>query len=134
MKILQTMIALGIGTNFKILGVRSLRHRLHGLWYNPRSITTASLLLVALVKRGNRGPIPEGLEELVGQHPHFSGPIDPTNYFNGDADAFEIGGEFKVMLRVFEFWANESPDLQRAARILRELIRETVEMVTRQNS
>jgi len=85
-KILQTMIALGIETNLKILEMRSLRHRHHGLWYDQRSIMTASLLLLALVRSGNGGLIPGGLEELVGQHPHFSGPIDPTSHLNGDTD------------------------------------------------
>lgn len=133
-KILQTMIAFGIEINPKILEVRSLRHRHHGLWYDLRSIMTASLILLALVRSGNGALIPGGLEELVGQHPHFSSPTDPTSHLNGDADGFEIGGMFKIVLRAFEFWADESPDLRRAARVLRELIRETVEMVTRQNS
>src|SRR5271155_2644460 len=61
-KILQTMIALGIETNLKILEVRSLRHRHHGLWYDLRSIMTASLLLLALVRSGNGALIPGGLE------------------------------------------------------------------------
>jgi hypothetical protein len=83
---------------------------------------TASLPQLALVRSGNRGLIPGGLEELVGQHPHFSHPIDPTSHLNGDADGFEIGGKFKTVLRAFEFWADKSPDLRRAARVLRELI------------
>jgi hypothetical protein len=112
---MQTMIAFDIETNLKILEMRSLRHHLHGLWYDLRSVMTASLLLLALVRSGNGGPIPGGLEELVGQNPHLSSPMDPISYFNGDAGGFEIGGKFKMMLRAFEFWADKSPDLRRAA-------------------
>jgi hypothetical protein len=132
-KILQTMIALGIETNLKILEVRTLRHRHHGLWYDLRSIMTASLLLLALVRSGNGSLIPGGLEELVGHHPELLIP-GAGGQMNGDGDMFEIGGKFKMVLRAFEFWADESPDLRRAARVLRELVRETVEMVTRQRS
>jgi hypothetical protein len=114
------MIAFGIETNVKVLEVRSLRHRYHGLWYDLRSIVTASLLLLAFVRSSNGGLMPGDLEELVGQHPHFSGPIDPTSHLNGDADGFEIDGKFKMVLRAFEFWADELPDLRRAARVLRE--------------
>lgn len=97
------MIALGIEIKLKILKVRSLRHHHHGLWYDLRSIMIASLLLLALVRSRNGGLIPGGLEELVGQHPHFSGPIDPNSHLNGDADGFEIGDKFKMALRAFEF-------------------------------
>ena len=132
-KILQTMIALGIETNLKILEVRSLRHRHHGLWYDLRSIMTASLLLLALVRSGNGGLIPGGLEELVGHHPEMLA-ANARGHLNGDGDGFEIGGKFKMVLRAFEFWADESPDLRRAARVLRELVKETLEMVTRRDS
>jgi hypothetical protein len=127
------MIALGIETNLKILEVRSLRHRHHGLWYDLRSIMTASLLLLALVRSGNGGLIPGGLEELVGHHPELL-VAGAGGHMNGDAGEFEIGGKFKMVFKAFEFWADESPDLRRAARVLRDLVRETVEMVTRRNS
>jgi hypothetical protein len=59
---------------------------------------TASLLLLAFVRSGNGALIPGGLEEIVGQHPYFSGPVDPNSYLNGNADGFEIGGRFKMVL------------------------------------
>lgn len=132
-KILQTMIARGVETNLKILEVRSLWHRHHGLWYDLRSVMTASLLLLALVRSGNGSLIPGGLEELIGPHPELllAGTGGPMN---GDIDPFEIGGKFKMVFRAFEFWADESPDLRRASRVLRELVKETVEMTTRWTS
>jgi hypothetical protein len=132
-KILQTMIALGVETNLKIFEVRSLRHRHHGLWYDLRSIMTASLLLLTLGRSGNGSRIPGGLEELVGPHPEslLAGTGGPMN---GDIDTFEIGGKFKMVFRAFEFWADESPDLRRASRVLPELVKETVEMITRRTS
>ena len=133
MKILQTMIAQGIETNLKILEVRSLWHRHHGLWYDLRSIMTASLLLLALVRSGNGSLIPGDLEELVGHHPELLVGNAGAGA-NGDAERFEIGGKFKMVFRAFEFWEDESPDLRRAARVLRELVKETVEMVTKRNS
>lgn len=86
------MMALSVETNLKILEVRSLRHRHHGLWYDLRSIMTASLLLLALVRSGNGSLIPGGLEELVGPHPGLllAGTDDAMN---GDIDTFEIGGK-----------------------------------------
>ena len=73
-------------------------HRHHGLWYGLQSIMTASLLLLAFVRSGNGALIPRGLEEIIGQHPYFSGPIDPNSHLNGNTDGFEIGGKFKMML------------------------------------
>lgn len=127
------MIALGVETNLKILEVRCLRHRHHGLWYDLRSIMTASLLLLALVRSGSGSLIPGGLEELIGPHPELliAGSNGPMN---GDVDTVEIGGKFKMVFRAFEFWADESPDLRRASRALGELVKDTVEMVTRRTS
>ena len=92
---------------------------------------TASLLLV---RSGNEALMPRGLEELASQHPYFSGPISPNSHLNGNADGFEISGRFKMVLWTFKFWEDEPPDLRKAARVLRELIRKIVEMATRQNS
>lgn len=121
---LQTMITLGIETNLKILEVRSLRHRHHGLWYDLRSIMTASLLLLALVRSGNGGLIPGGLEELVG--PTMTTATSSSSSSN---NGMEMGGRMKKVLKAFEFWEAEAPDLKRAGQVLREVVRETVEMV-----
>jgi hypothetical protein len=94
---------------------------------------TASLLLLALVRSGNGSLIPGGLEELVGPHPEvlLAGTDDAMN---GDIDAFEIGGKFKMVFRAFEVWVDESPDLRRPSRVLRELVKGTVETITRRTS
>lgn len=42
--------------------------------------------------------------------------------------------KFKMAFRAFEFWVDESPDLRRASRVLRELVKETVETITRRTS
>ncbi len=84
-------------------------------------IQTASLLLLALVRSGNGVLIPGGLEELIGH-------IDPSAM--AQDTEYEIGGRMKRVLRAFEFWADESPDLRRASQVLRELVKETVQMMT----
>ena len=49
---LYHFVTAGIECNLKILDVRSLRHRHHGLWYDLRSIVCASFVLLAMVRAG----------------------------------------------------------------------------------
>lgn len=76
--------------------------------------------------------MPGGLEELVGQHPELL-VAGAGGHLNGDGDGFEVGRKFKMVLKAFEFCADEPLNLRRAARVLRALTRETAEMVTKRN-
>lgn len=120
-KALRQMISLGISTNVRILSARSLLHRHHGLWFDLRSVVTSSLILLALVRSGHTSLIPGGLEDLLG---------DFTSYAEARRRGEVVGGKVALALRALEFWADEAPELRRAAAVLRELARETVEMVS----
>jgi hypothetical protein len=101
-------IASGIECYIKILDVRSLRHRHHGLWYDLRSTMCASLILLAVVKSGHANWIPGGPTALWGQ-------IPSSMYDYG------IGGKIGHVLAEFDFWSEESPDMVRHREILVDL-------------
>jgi hypothetical protein len=111
--VLQHMITSGIECNLKILEVRNLRHRHHGLWYDLRSTMTASLMLLAVIKSGHADLIPGGLEPLFGSSQAVS---------HGVAD--QVGGKFGRVLAQMQFWQDESPDLVRHRELLLQLIKE----------
>ena len=93
---------------------------------------TASLLLLALVRSGNGGLIPGGLEELVGPQPGFVGfETNGASQTEEENRPFEVGGRFKRVFAAFQFWGDESPDMQRTSDALLELVKETVEMMVR---
>ncbi len=99
--ILYHFITSGIDCNLKILDVRSLRHRHHGLWYDMRSLMTASLILLAIVKAGYEAWVPGGVSVLWG--------------YEGN------GGRIGHIVDEFGFWAEESPDLRRHRDVLEEV-------------
>lgn len=103
---LYHFITSGIDCNLKILDVRSLRHRHHGLWYDMRSLMCASLILLAVVKSGHEAWIPGGVEVLWG---------------GGATDGDAIQGRIGHIIDEFGFWADESPDMTRHAEVLREV-------------
>jgi len=105
--VLQHMITSDIECNLKVLDVRNLRHRHHGLWYDLRSMMTASLILLAIIKSGYTDLIPGGLEPLFGNSQAVS---------HGVAD--QAGGKFR------QFWQDESLDLVRHRELLQQLIEE----------
>ena len=95
---------------------------------------TASLMLLALIRSGNESLIPGGLTELVGTLPKYS-EVGANGAPNGPSPVqFEVGGRFRLVFQAFEFWADESPDLRTASQVLQELVKETIEMVTRSNA
>ena len=107
---LYHFITSGIECNLKILDVRSLRHRHHGLWYDLRSLMCASLILLAVVKSGHEAWIPGGVDGLWGSspsHPHQEA----------------IGGKIGNVVRQFDFWSGESPDLVRHREVLQDVTR-----------
>lgn len=97
----------GIECNLKILDVRSLRHRHHGLWYDMRSVMCASLILLAIVKSNKDAWIPGSVSVLWG--------AEKTGV---------IGGKIGHVLQEYEFWSTESPDLKRHRDVLVDLTRE----------
>lgn len=108
---LYHFITSGIELNLKIVDVRSLRHRHHGLWYDMRSLMTASLILLAIVKSGQELWIPGGAQSLWGHvsHPHvLEQPIE---------------GKIGHILEEFQFWEVESPDLKRHRDVLEDVTR-----------
>jgi hypothetical protein len=120
---LHSMITAGIDCNLKIMDVRSLRHRHHGLWYDLRSTMCASLLLLAIVKSGHADLIPGGTEALFGtnssvQAHHNS---DPTLLGAGITPPSPIGGKLRRVLDSFEFWGQECPDMYRHRDVLESL-------------
>jgi hypothetical protein len=110
--LLYHFLSSGIECNLKILDVRSLRHRHHGLWYDLRSTMTASLILLGIVKSGNEEWIPGGPEALWGYQEHNS------------AHDIDIGGKIGQVLVEFDFWTRESPDMERHREVLIEVTRQ----------
>lgn len=108
---LYHFITSGIDLNLKILDVRSLRHRHHGLWYDMRSIMTAALILLAIVKSGHEAWIQGGPDLLWG--------VTSQNTPHDEA----IGGKIGHAMSEFEFWTEESPDLKRHRDVLGDMTR-----------
>ncbi|TQV91230.1 Fungal transcriptional regulatory protein [Cordyceps javanica] len=116
-ELLHSLVASGIECCLKTIDVRSRGHRHHGLWYDLRSIMTASLILLAIVKSGQAAWIPGGTDTVWGAM--------PGQYWHGKQDP--IGGKIGKVLTQFDFWAEESPDLVRYKNILEHLVREVRE-------
>ena len=115
---LRNMIASGVDCNLKILDARSLLHRHHGLWYDLRSIMTAAIILLALVRSNNAFLIPGGAETLFG-----------SSYGHNRAGDFKVGGKLRRVFGALQYWEDESPDMKRARAVLQELVTETREML-----
>lgn len=112
--LLHSLVASGIDCCLKTIDVRSRGHRHHGLWFDLRSIMTASLILLAIVKSGQVAWIPGGQETVWGP--------SQGQYWHGSQDP--IGGKIGKVLTQFEFWSDESPDLLRYKEILELLVRD----------
>lgn len=112
---LHSMITAGIDCNLKIMDVRSLRHRHHGLWYDLRSTMCASLLLLAIVKSGHADLIPGGTEALFGS----SSSVQARH--GSDPASSQLGGKLKNVLDSFQFWGQECADMERHREVLESL-------------
>lgn len=99
----------------KTIDVRAKGHRHHGLWFDLRSIMTASLVLLAVIKSGNAAWIPGGVDVLLG-------PTNPNDYWAGNP--FPVGGKIAKVIAHLEFWAGELPDLLRYKEILEAVVRD----------
>ncbi|KAK5008985.1 hypothetical protein LTR28_003233 [Elasticomyces elasticus] len=122
--ILRHMIKSGIDCNLKVLDVRTLRHRHHGLWYDLRSIMCASLVLLAVVKSGHQAWIPGSVQTLWGGSGVFAMSAGDGD---GGGARQEIGGRIGRVLAQFDFWAAESPDLVRHREVLEDVVRDVRE-------
>ncbi|KAI6781310.1 fungal transcriptional regulatory protein [Emericellopsis cladophorae] len=94
-KDLDSLIQSGIDCSLKTIDVRARGHRHHGLWYDLRSIMSASLTLVVIIKTGNTSWIQGGLEAVQPRIHH--------------------------VVQQFKFWQAEAPDLHRYITTLKEL-------------
>lgn len=118
--ILHALVASGIDCNLKTLDVRSLGHRHHGLWYDLRSIMSASLLLLGVIRSGNANWLPGGVDAVWG------GGADPPREQGHGGGSAQLGGRIGRVLAQFEFWANECPDLLRYKNLLEDAARATI--------
>lgn len=110
---LNSLVDSGIQCCMKTIEVRARGHRHHGLWFDLRSIMTASLVLVALVKCGHLARIPGGAEGLWG----------PTRASSSSRSGQQpIGGKIGFVLRQFEFWAGEMTGLWKYKSVLEETV------------
>ncbi|KAF2225484.1 hypothetical protein BDZ85DRAFT_231295 [Elsinoe ampelina] len=114
---LQHLITSGVECDMKILDSRIFSHRHHGLWFDLRSLMSASLILLALVRSGHHALIPGGVEVLWG-----SGISTPD----------QIGGKIGRVLSHFAFWTTYSPDMVRHREVLEDITRQTMEHWQRQ--
>jgi len=114
--ILRHMITSGIECNLKVLDVRSLRHRHHGLWYDLRSLMCASLILLGVVKSGHANLIPGGLGVLWGGSTLPDG-LDTNRLL-------PVGGKIGRVLSEIGFWSDECPEMLRHRDVLLEVIRQ----------
>jgi hypothetical protein len=112
---LHSMIIAGIDCNLKIIDVRSLRHRHHGLWYDLRSTMCASLLLLAIVKSGHADLIPGGTETL------FGSSDSAQAQYEQNPTSIPLGGKLRKVLDSFDFWSQECPDMERHRDVLESL-------------
>lgn len=108
---LRQLIRSGVECNLRILDVRSLHHRHHGLWYDLRSLVTAALILLGVVKSGHEDWIPGGAALLWGSHANTS-------------STQSIGGKIGHALDQLEFWSAECPNLKRHRQVLEKLVQQ----------
>lgn len=112
--VLNGLVSSGIDCCLKTIDVRARYHRHHGLWYDLRSVMSASVLLLAVVKSGHAAWIPGGETALWGNAVRSS---------PGGVEA-PIGGKLGKALGQFAFWAGEAPDMIRQKEVLEGLARD----------
>ena len=93
---LRDLVAAGLATYRRIIQMRSIRHRHHGLWFDLRAITTSAVVFCAALISGNV-QLPDDWERW-----------------------------YEVVLHALRFWEGESPDLATTRRVLEELRRDSM--------
>lgn len=81
----RTLIASGLEFSLKAIDVRARGHRHHGLWYDLRSIMSASLVILAIVKIGNAVWI-SGSPEALWCAPDEDSNAAPAGGWSSEAD------------------------------------------------
>ncbi|KAK5680734.1 hypothetical protein LTR17_027520, partial [Elasticomyces elasticus] len=108
---LYHLVISGIECNLKILDMRSLRHRHHGLWYDLRSTMCAALILLSILKSGKEGWIPGGAFALFGpSHSHVDAVNSP------------VAGKIGHVMAAYGYWESESPDLKKYRQVMEEVV------------
>lgn len=123
------LIVRAIDCNITIIDTRSVPHRHHGLWYDLRSVVTASLILLAIIKSGYAELIPGGMAGLVGeQYLNLAHQQIPDRVAKppGMPRGSQIRGKLGKALRQLEIWSLESPDMTRHREVLEELIHQII--------
>lgn len=126
--ILHGLIVSGVECNLQILDARSLHHRHHGLWFDLRSLMTASFILLALIKSNNTKLIPGGPEILFGLNFRENYLLDQVQSGPGFAEPspLVIGVKLSKVFRAFSFWEEETPDLKKSRIMLEKMVREAI--------
>ena len=115
---LEALIQSGVESNLKIIEVRTLRHRHHGLWYDLRAIVAASLILMAVIRSGRLAA-----STMFGDEP-------PTTSSLTEAPGRDRSkSRLENVIAALDFWSEESPDLIRARQVLEEVAVETRHIV-----
>ncbi|KAK3109844.1 hypothetical protein LTR53_016470 [Teratosphaeriaceae sp. CCFEE 6253] len=109
------LVGSGLDCSLKILDMRSLRHRHHGLWYDMRSTMCAALILLAVVRSGHEAWIAGGAAMLLGP---AGQDVDGAHGGHG-----VVGGKIGQVMAAYEYWAAESADLGRHRDVLEEVAR-----------
>ena len=78
---LRSLVEAGMETQLRIIQMRTVRHRHHGLWFDLRAITTSAIVFCACLFSGNI-QLPSDWEQ-----------------------------RYDMILRALKFWEGESPDL-----------------------
>lgn len=125
--VLNSLITSGIECCLKTIDVRARYHRHHGLWYDLRSIMSAAVILLAVVKSGNAAWIPGGEVAIWGDGtpdlPSSAKQQKKKGKTSGTTTV-PIGGKVGKVLRQFDFWAGEAPDMMRQKEVLEGLVRD----------
>ncbi|WPG99794.1 Hypothetical protein R9X50_00261300 [Acrodontium crateriforme] len=114
--VLHHLISSGIDCNIKILDVRSLSHRHHGLWFDLRSLVCAGLILLGVVRSGHEAYIPGGVQVLWGD----------TGFCEANKDG-RIGGKIGHALDALKYWSVEASDLTGHWEVLAEVTKSVQE-------
>lgn len=100
--ILQSLISSAMEVNISTVEMRSLRHRHHGIWFDIRSIVTASFEVIAAAKSGKVKVEPEWEDRI------------------------------RLVIANLAFWEDESADVPKTRQVLENLLLETKDLICRE--
>ncbi|KAK5681979.1 hypothetical protein LTR17_027454 [Elasticomyces elasticus] len=117
---LYHLIVSRVERDLKILEMRPLQHRHHGLWYNLRSTMFAALLLLTILKSGKEAWVSGGAFVLFGR-----------SISHASAEQLPIAGKIGNVMAAYEYWESESPDLKKYRQVLEDVVALTYNLSTR---